>query len=212
MKLPVVNKENKHVDDIEVNDVFFGIKWNPRLVHQVVKAEQNNKRSPWAHAKTRAEVSGGGKKPWRQKHTGRARHGSTRSPIWVHGGSAHGPNKARLYEEKINKKMRQAALFSVLSKKVADAELKVIDTLEMEQPKTKNAIKTLGLIFGNEKQSALVITKIGNRSAQLSVRNAPRKEAVTANALSTYNVLKHKYILFEKTALTELESHFKSRI
>src|SRR3990167_4153940 len=133
----VYNKENKKVGEVTLSDSVFGKKWNESLVHQVLVSQLANKREPLAHTKGRGEVRGGGRKPWRQKGTGRARHGSTRSPIWAGGGVTFGPTKHKNYSKKINKKMRRGAIFSALSRKFKDGELKFIDALELEVPKTK---------------------------------------------------------------------------
>ena len=119
MKTSLYNLKGEAIGEIDLPEKFFGYKWNPDLVHRVLMAQAANRRSPWAHAKGRGEVRGGGVKPWKQKHTGRARHGSIRSPIWKGGGVSHGPKKDRDYSQKVNKKMAKAAVFSVLSKKLA---------------------------------------------------------------------------------------------
>src|SRR5271156_592944 len=137
MNADVYNLQNEKVGTMELPAEVFGTKWSPTLVKQVLEAQLANARSPWAHTKGRGEVRGGGKKPWAQKGTGRARHGSTRSPIWVGGGKAHGPRKERDYSQKVNKKMKRVALFSALSKKVKDGEFKVFESLVLSAPKTK---------------------------------------------------------------------------
>lgn len=139
MEAKVYNRDGKEVSKISLPEKVFGLKWNADLVHQVVTAMQGNARGPVAHTKDRGAVRGGGKKPWRQKGTGRARHGSKRSPIWVGGGITHGPDKERDYTRKINKKMKTAALFTVLSRKYRDGELIFLDELSFSKPKTKDA-------------------------------------------------------------------------
>src|SRR3989344_8010007 len=139
MKTQVYNLKGEKVGDIELSDKIFARDWNPDLVHQVMLAQAANRRHPWAHTKNRGEVRGGGIKPWKQKHTGRSRQGSIRSPIWKGGGVSHGPVSERDFSKKINKKMLRAAIYSVLSKKLSDGQLKVIDSLELEAPKTKIA-------------------------------------------------------------------------
>src|SRR3989344_2260366 len=137
MKTQIYNLKGESVGEIDLSDKIFNQKWNPDLVHQVLRVQLSNARSPWAHAKNRAEVSGGGKKPYKQKHTGRARHGSIRSPIWKGGGVTFGPRNDRDFSKKINKKMSRIALHSILSRKLIDGELRIIDSLEISQPKTK---------------------------------------------------------------------------
>src|SRR3989344_4389677 len=123
MEAKIYNQDGKESGKMDLPAKIFGLKWNSDLVHQVVVAMMGNARIPWAHTKNRGEVSGTGKKPWKQKGTGQARHGSRRSPIWVCGGVAHGPRNERKYDRKINKKMRAKALFTVLSQKFKDGEL-----------------------------------------------------------------------------------------
>ncbi len=151
MKADVYNLKNEVVGTVELPSAVFGAKWSPTLVQQVLEAQLANARAPWAHVKDRSEVRGGGKKPWRQKGTGRARHGSTRSPIWVGGGKAHGPRNDRDYSQKVNKKMKRVALFSVLSKKAKDGEIKVFDTLMIAAPKTKTVATALKMVLSPKK-------------------------------------------------------------
>src|SRR5882724_9619460 len=151
MNADVYNVKNEKVSTVDLPDGLFAAPWRPALVQQVLLAQRANARRPWAHAKTRAEVSGGGKKPWRQKGTGRARHGSTRSPLWIGGGKAHGPNKERDFSQKVNKKMRRAAMASVLSRKLRDSQVKVFDSLAVAEPKTKLASEMLRSILNAKK-------------------------------------------------------------
>ena len=147
MESNVYNQQGKEAGKIDLPSSIFGIPWNDsteRLVHQVAISMEGNARIPIAHTKTRGEVSGTGKKPWRQKGTGRARHGSRRSPIWVGGGVAHGPRNERDYSRKINKKMKIKALFAVLSRKLEDGEVIFLDNLTFKAPKTKEAKAVLG--------------------------------------------------------------------
>jgi len=146
MEAKVYNRDGKEVSKVSLPEKIFGLKWNADLVHQVVTAMQGNARGPVAHTKDRSAVRGGGKKPWKQKGTGRARHGSRRSPIWVGGGITHGPAKERDYTRKINKKMKTAALFTVLSRKYRDGELIFLDDLSFSKPKTKDASDMLAKI------------------------------------------------------------------
>ena len=150
----VYNQKGKSVGKLDLPETIFGLKWNGDLVHQVVTAMQANSRTPVAHTKTRGEVRGGGKKPWRQKGTGRARHGSTRSPIWKGGGVTHGPRNEKSYEQKINKKMRIKALFTVLSEKFRKGQILFVEELSLKNIKTKDAsivINDLSKISGFEK-------------------------------------------------------------
>src|SRR3990167_7958338 len=139
MKVKLYNQVAEEVGKTELPDEVFGLKWNADLVHQVVTSQEANRRPTVAHAKGRGEVRGGGRKPWRQKGTGRARHGSIRSPIWKGGGVTHGPLKEKNYKKKINKKMAKKALFAVLSAKARDNEIIVLDDLKFSEPKTRLA-------------------------------------------------------------------------
>ena len=137
MTVDIYNQQNKKVDKMELPDNIFNIKWNPDLVWQTAMVMNANRRQILAHTKDRGEVKGGGKKPWRQKGTGRARAGSIRSPLWKGGGVTFGPTKERNFKRKINKKMRRLAFFSLISKKIKDSELKIIDSLDINSFKTK---------------------------------------------------------------------------
>lgn len=154
METQIYNQKGKSVGKLSLPESIFGLPWNGDLVHQVVTAMQANARTPVAHTKTRGEVSGTTKKPWRQKGTGRARHGSTRSPIWVGGGVAHGPRNEKSYDQKINKKMKVKALFTVLSEKFRKGQILFVEELNLKNIKTKDAvevIKDLSSVTGFEK-------------------------------------------------------------
>lgn len=139
----VYNQKGENIGKVKLPESIFGVKWNSDLVHQVVTSMQSSARRGTAHSKTRGEVRGGGKKPWKQKGTGQARHGSTRSPIWVGGGVAHGPRSDKNYDRKINKKMKTKALFAILSRKLKDDGVVFVDNLSFKEPKTKLAIASL---------------------------------------------------------------------
>ncbi len=143
LESPVYNQEGVEVEKINLPESIFSLPWKADLVHQVIVSLMSNKRTNVAHTKTRAEVSGGGKKPWQQKGLGRARHGSSRSPIWVGGGITHGPRKDTNYSRKVNKKMKAKALFTILSRKFRDNEVFFLDTLKATSAKTKDALSTL---------------------------------------------------------------------
>jgi large subunit ribosomal protein L4 len=139
LKTKIYTQQGKESGEIDLSPKVFGVKWNSDLVHQVATSLASSARKPWAHAKTRGEVSGGGKKPWRQKGTGRARHGSTRSPIWVGGGVAHGPRKDKNYARKVNRVMKDKALSVILSRKFREGEIVFLNNLELDEAKTKQA-------------------------------------------------------------------------
>ena len=203
MTTELYNQENKKVGTIEMPKTFFGTTWKPDLVHQVVVAYVSNARQLTSHTKGRAEVRGGGKKPWAQKHTGRSRQGSIRSPIWKGGGVAHGPDEFRNYGKKVNKKMKRGALASVLSKKLSDKEVTVIDSLDFKNHKTKEVAKMLKNFF-DKKPNVLFVSGKSNTSLFVSARNIPNVEIVHARELNAMNGLRHKHIIFEKGAVEEL--------
>jgi large subunit ribosomal protein L4 len=213
MKTKVYNLKNEVVGEIELPDKVFGVKWNPELVRQVLIAQLANARHPWAHAKTRAEVRGGGRKPWRQKGTGRARHGSIRSPIWRGGGKAHGPSKLRDYSQKINKKMKRLAIFSALSKKLKDKEMKIFESLNIEKPKTKILAETLGPILGmkktDKKYDTLLVSGKENKNLGRASRNLPKAKAVPPESLNVYDLLNYKNVFMDKDAVEAVGRHYK---
>lgn len=191
---------------IELPAKVFAAKWRADLVHQVVEGMRSNKRAGTADTKDRGEVSGGGRKPWKQKGTGRARHGSTRSPIWVGGGVTHGPLSAKNYKRKITKSMRAQALFSVLSKKMKDGEILFVDSLQLSDIKTKKAaevMKSLAKVSGFKplagSKKPRVLTALYDRSekSEKSFRNLPQLEIVFLKNLNPLSVLSYQYLLIE---------------
>lgn len=148
MEAVVYNTKGAEAGKVKLPESVFAVKWNADLVHQVIHSMNLNDREAIAHTKTRGEVRGGGKKPWQQKGTGRARHGSTRSPIWVGGGVAHGPRNDKNFSRKINKKMKAKALYSILSRKLKEGEVLFVDSLNMDAPKAKQAKQTLKTFEG----------------------------------------------------------------
>ena len=208
MTVDVYNQENKKSGTIELPDKVFKVKWNPSLVHQALLAQISKERQTIASVKDRGEVSGGGKKPWQQKGTGRARHGSIRSPIWVGGGVTFGPHKEKKFSKKINKKMKRAALYSLLSRKATDDEIRIIDNLTLADHKTKKLNDILGNFF-KKKPSVLLIPTKDNRNVFIAVENIPKTKAIKPNYLNVYDGLTHKYIFFEKGAIKDLAENFK---
>ena len=220
MNADVYNLKNEKVGTMELPTSVFGAKWNAMLVKQVLDAQLANRRVPWAHAKDRSEVRGGGKKPWRQKGTGRARHGSIRSPLWVGGGAAHGPRNDRDYSQKINKKMKRAALFAVLSRKAKDGELKVFDTLAIEAPKTKTLASALSAILamkkGAKRYDVLFVATNGAGSGTPESKNLFRAssnlqkaKALDAASLNIYDILNYKNLFIDKEAVAMIAKHYK---
>ncbi len=208
MKIDLYNLENSKVGTVEAPEALFDAPWRPVLVQQVLLAQAANARRPWAHAKGRGEVSGGGKKPWRQKGTGRARHGSTRSPLWRHGGKAHGPNKERDYSQKVNKKMKQAALASVLSKKLKDGNLKVVEAFAFEAPKTKLVSVALRKITNlapkSKKFDVLIVRTPENVTITRAARNLVKTKVLSANSLNIQDLVGYKHVFIEKGVVAEI--------
>jgi len=208
--LPVYNQKGEKVEEIDLNPEIFGVKFNPDLVHQVIVSYLANQRYPWAHTKTRAEVKGGGRKPWPQKGTGRARHGSIRSPLWVGGGVTFGPRKEKKYEKRIPKKMRRKALFCVLSQKLKDKEIFVLDKFESfeEKPKTKKMLEILKNIFKEKPKSLLLVLAKKQKNVLLSARNLPKTKIILADSLNALDLANFKYLLMEKEAISVIEKVF----
>ncbi|MCC7160744.1 50S ribosomal protein L4 [Candidatus Nomurabacteria bacterium] len=206
LQTKIYDQKGKEAGVISLPEKVFAAKWRADLVHQVVEGMRSNKRAGTADTKDRGEVRGGGKKPWKQKGTGRARHGSTRSPIWVGGGVTHGPLSDKNYKRKISKKMRAQALFSVLSKKLKDGEIIFVDTLAMPEMKTKSALdvmknlaKASGLKPLASSKKARVLTALFDRNekAEKSFRNLSQLEVVFLKNLNPLDVLNHQYLLIE---------------
>lgn len=206
MEAKVYNQKGEAAGSVNLPESVFGAKWRADLVHQVVEGMRSNKRAGTASTKGRGEVRGGGKKPWKQKGTGRARHGSTRSPIWVGGGVTHGPLAEKNYKKKISKKMRAQALFSVLSKKYKDGEISFVDTLAMSDIKTKRAeevMKNLAkatdwkIVSKPTKPRILMALYGRSTKAEKSYRNLPTLEIAFLKNLNPLDVLNYKYLLIE---------------
>ena len=205
LKTNVYNMSGKLVGEIELPEAVFGIDSNGAVVHEVVKNHLANLRQGTQSALTRAEVSGGGRKPWRQKGTGRARQGSTRAPQWTHGGIVFAP-KPRSYSYQLNKKAKRLALKSVLSAKVAEANLVVIDAIKMDAPKTAEFAKFLKAVGCDTK--TLVVTAAADQNVVKSGRNIPGCEVTFANLLNTYDVLNANKLVVDKAALQKIEEVF----
>ena len=205
MLTKVYNMAGKQVGEIELPEAVFGIAPNAAVVHDAVKNHLANKRQGTQSALTRAEVSGGGRKPWRQKGTGRARQGSTRAPQWTHGGIVFAP-KPRSYSFGLNKKAKRLALKSVLSAKAAEASIVVIDAIKMDAPKTAEFAKFLAAVGCNTK--TLVVTAEADMNVVKSGRNIPGCEVTFANLLNTYDVLNANKLVVDKAALQKIEEVF----
>ena len=198
------NMAGQQIGEIELSEGIFGIEPNEAVVHEVVKNHLANRRQGTQSTLTRAEVSGGGKKPWRQKGTGHARQGSTRAPQWTHGGIAFGP-KPRDYSYELNKKVKRLALKSVLSAKAAMGAVVVIDELKMESVKTKAMVEFLAKV-GAEK--AIIVTPEVNETVIKSARNIPGVVTTTAKLLSVYDIVNAQSFIVDKAALATIEEVF----
>lgn len=212
MDVTLYNQAGEERGTITLPDTVFGMKWNADLVHQVVESQRANMRHKVAHVKHRAEVRGGGRKPWRQKGTGRARHGSIRSPLWKGGGVTHGPTAEKNFKKKVNKKMAQKAFFTVLSAKARAQEVLVLDDLRFPDPKTK---------FGEEmftrfshtiaekikKGNGVLVALPEKDTAVLRVfRNLPYADVDEARNMNVWEILQYKYILFPQRTVAVFQS------
>ena len=197
----VYNMEGKEVGSIELNDAVFGVEVNEHLVHMAVVNQLANNRQGTQSAKTRSEVSGGGRKPWRQKGTGHARQGSTRSPQWTGGGVVFAP-KPRDYSFKMNKKEKRAALCSALSSKVAESQIIVLDEFKLDEIKTKKFVEVMNNLKASK---ALVVLEGENKNVVLSGRNIPTVKVTATNEINTYDVLKYETLVVTKAAVEKLE-------
>ena len=205
LKTNVLDMSGKVVGEIELSEAVFGITPNAAVVHDAVKNHLANCRQGTQSALTRAEVSGGGRKPWRQKGTGRARQGSTRAPQWTHGGIVFAP-KPRDYSYTLNKKTRRLALKSVLSAKAAEQNIVVIDSIKMDAPKTKEFAAFLNAVGVNGK--ALVVTATPDANVVKSGRNIPGCMITFANLINVYDVVNASWLVLDKAALAKIEEVF----
>ncbi len=200
----IFNMAGQQVGQIELSEAIFGIEPNQTVVHQVVKNHLANCRQGTQSALTRAEVAGGGKKPWRQKGTGHARQGSTRAPQWTHGGIVFAP-KPRDYSYTLNKKVKRLALKSVLSAKAAAGAIVVVDDMQMDAIKTSAMVKFLGAV---EATKTVIITAEMNENVIKSARNIPGVTTTTAKILSVYDLVNAKNLVIDKAALATIEEVF----
>jgi len=201
-KVDVYDINGKKVSDVELNEKVFGIEPNENVVHEVLLNYLANQRQGTQSTKTRAEVRGGGRKPWRQKGTGRARQGSIRAPQWIKGGIALGP-KPRSYRYSVNKKERQLAIRSVLSSKVLENQLKVVDKLELSEIKTKSMVKAFADLKLEGK--TLVILPEKNLNVEASTRNIKDAKAILANNINVYDLLKYTNLVLTLDTVKKLE-------
>ena len=197
----VYNMEGKEVGKMDLNDAIFGVEVNEHLVHLAVVQHLANKRQGTQKAKTRAEVSGGGRKPWRQKGTGHARQGSTRSPQWTHGGVVFAPTP-RDYSFKLNKKEKRIALKSALTSKVQDGKVMVLDELKLDEIKTK---KFQEVLTNLNAKKALVVIKENDKNIVLSARNIPDAQTIVADSINVYDIMKAGTVVLSKDSVAKIE-------
>ena len=200
-KLSVYNIEGNQVGEIELNDAVFGVEVNENLMHKAVVAQLAASRQGTQSVKTRSEVSGGGRKPWRQKGTGHARQGSTRSPQWTGGGVVFAPTP-RDYSFKMNKKEKRIALKSALTSRVNEGKLIVVDELKLEAPKTKEFAKVMANLKANK---ALVVLSENDANVVKSAKNIPTVKTALTNTINVYDILKYDTVVVEKAAVETIE-------
>ena len=218
MEIKLYNQSAEEMGNVELPDNVFNIEINNDLLHQALLAHLGNSRKITAHTKGRGEVRGGGKKPWRQKGTGRARHGSSRSPIWKGGGVTHGPLKVENYSKKINKNAKRKALFMALSSKTKDNQILVLDRLNLAEAKTKNMAGILDKLSlklegyrktKNKRDSILLVAPKPDTSVLRTVRNIPYIALIKADSLNVKDILEKKYLLLLKDSISMIESTYK---
>ncbi|MEI6528883.1 MAG: 50S ribosomal protein L4 [Candidatus Falkowbacteria bacterium] len=212
LKIKVYNQSVEPVKDLELSDKIFGVKASNELLHQAVIAQMANARQVLANTKDRSEVSGGGKKPWKQKGTGRARVGSSRSPIWIGGGVTFGPTKDRNFKQKINQKMKQKALFMALSDKLVNNSLVVLDNLEFAEYKTKQFNTLLTnlekKVLLNDRRNILIINEATEEKAKYSSRNLVGVKVINLENINLVDLLNHKNLLMTENAVKVLTERY----
>lgn len=206
METKLFNQNGEEVGTADLPSAIFDVKMNPDVVQQALQTQVANARHSIAHTKGRGEVRGGGKKPWRQKGTGRARHASIRSPIWKGGGVSFGPKSERNFSKKINKKLKNKALSMVLSSKVRDGEFRLLEGLTLSAPKTKEA---MALIKKVTKNSVMIVTSSKDRMLERAIRNLPRTAITSAESINVRDLLSKKYLILMQDAIPVITATFK---
>lgn len=206
-QVTIYDNSGKDISKIKLSDDIFAIDLNSDLIHQAIVRQLANSRQSNAHTKTRGEVAGGGAKPWRQKGTGRARAGSTRSPIWIGGGTVFGPRNERNYSKMINKKMRQKAFLMALSAKASDKKLIIIKDFEFDQPKTKNMVELLNNL-PIKNNSVLIVLHESNPTIEFSTSNLPLVKTIHISSLNILDLAKYEYLLLTEEGLKTLQERF----
>jgi len=209
-KVAMYNSKGEAVKDLELSEAVFATPINKETVHQVFVAMRANARQPWADTKDRSEVSGGGRKPWKQKGTGRARHGSNRSPIWSGGGITFGPLSDRNYKQKINKKVRNLVTRMCLSDKVLDNKMVVLDKFDFEG-KTKDMVALSKKLFKEVRKTLVVLTDVNAQEAIKSLRNIKAFDIVRAEDVNVLDLLQHQYLLISEDGVKFLENRLTKK-
>lgn len=223
MDTKIFSQDGKESGKVTLPESVFGVAWNASLMHEVVVSMQGNARAGTAHTKDRSEVRGGGRKPWKQKGTGRARHGSNRSPIWSGGGIAHGPRSDKDYTRKINKNVKSKALAITLSKKFSDGEMIFVEALSLATPKTadaKNIVKALakatnnGSLVTKRSNAALIITAKRDENVEKSFENFGNMEVVHVKDVNPVDLLTYQYVVVSdpKASLEVLETRIGKKV
>ncbi len=214
MEVNLYNQNGKEIEKINLPDEIFGLDFNSDLVHQVVISQMANRRQVGAHTKDRGDVRGGGKKPWKQKGTGRARHGSRRSPIWKGGGVTFGPTKNRNFKKIIPRTIRRKALFMVLSQKIRDKEFFALDEFKFEKPNTKEAVRIINnqplmpKDSNTKKKSVLIALSEIDKNTILSTKNIPKITTIQAKDLNCLDLLNNKYLIITKQGVETIKKTF----
>jgi len=206
MKVKLYNQKAEVIGEVDLSENVFGAPFNADLVYQAAMVQRSNQRKVLAHTKGRGEVRGGGKKPWRQKGTGRARHGSIRSPLWRGGGVTHGPTKEKNFSLKINTKMRRRAIASLISDKVRRGELFILDTLTVADGKTKHAAEVLKNFFGKKPVSILFLIDDKDESAGRAYRNLDKTKVLRSRMVNALDLLNHRYVMMTEDAAKTIEN------
>ncbi len=207
MKITIHNQQGKKLKETLLPKEVFEVEPNNDLIYQVIVSQMANRRKSIAHSKNRSEVRGGGRKPWRQKGLGRARHGSIRSPIWIGGGVTFGPRKEKIFKKIIPNKMRKLALFMALSSKVKNNLLIVLDDLKISEPKTKLIVEILNKI-PSKKESSLIVLPELNKNVILAAKNIPYIETMQARDLNCLDIMSFKYLIMPKASIEIIERTF----
>jgi len=211
IKYDIYSQKGEKVGQVELNPAVFGVDINDEVVSQVAVAQRANNRPVVAHTKDRSEVRGGGRKPWRQKGTGRARHGSIRSPLWIGGGVTFGPRNERNYKKKINKKMKLKALAMVLSDKVKHKNLLILDNFNLPEAKTKKMVEMVNRLPLDKKSLLLALPELPT-AVKLSARNLNFLKLINVKDLNVLDILSSRYLVTTKSGLEIMENHFFNKV